>query len=137
MKTIGRIAVLLGVILFTLGFIYYVETERKIETEGEVAASIDAIGKVIVQRDGTRAELPPGTDARKSAYALDALRVELIAGDSEITVRGSMRGTNGCFRARDKAQMDLALADVVNRASKDSGIPMRLKPEESSKPPAR
>jgi len=135
MKTLARIVVVLGVALFTLGFLYYVETERKIETKGEITASVEAIGRAIMQRGGVRAELPAGSDARRSAYALSSVRIELIGDDAEIIAKASMRGTNGCFRARDKGQMDSALAALVSQASKDSGIEMRLKSEQS--PPAR
>ncbi|EIP98838.1 hypothetical protein OpiT1DRAFT_03308 [Opitutaceae bacterium TAV1] len=133
MKIFAHFVIVFGAALFTLGFLYYIETAREIETSGEITASIEAIGQEVVQRGGVRAELPAGSDAQRSIYALNAVRIELAAGDAEITVKASMRGTNGCFRVRDKAQMDSALADLVTQASKDSGIPMHLKPEEQDR----
>ncbi len=130
MKTLTRILVISWLILLT-GFIYLVDSERTVATDGDVAASIRAMGNVIVQRGGKVAELPPEKrGSARAAYALDFVWIEFSSSGSDITVKTTMRGTNGCFRARDEARMDSLLAQLVSQASKDSGIPMRVKPKQ-------
>jgi hypothetical protein len=144
MNRILRVIALSAIGCLTLGFtLLQLKFEAPIKVSGDKEKAILAIEKALVAGGGVRKTSP---DGRESWYVIAghfwgtngeaSMDLKPQPGDTVLARVNLGPSRPGCSRPELKTPAIAFLRSIVERASRESGIPMQLLPEEAARPPA-
>lgn len=137
MKTALKLVGLFSLLLLVTGFSYSLALDGEIAVSGDIGLGLEALKKAVLDSGG---ELVHSRDGKAHWYALRGVSLTLEPNNTgnSIQVKASIFMGSGCTgREKAKERATELLGHIVGRASQQSGIPMTLKSEQGSNPPAR